>query len=223
MRMREGLSLDTLRSIYGRVARRYDLQHGLLTAFSDARGRRLLVAATVRGGERVLDCGAGTGSTGLAAAERAGPGGHVVLFDLSPEMLAVAAQKAEARGLRDRVELETGDLVHLPFPDASFDVVLSTYSLCPAYDPVRGALELYRVARHGGRIGIAHSVEAHGRLLGALARAFENLAWRFRTLSIGCRAVEVLPALEAAGGRVVLSRRIGVPLWPFAVSVVEKP
>ncbi len=221
--MREGLSTETLKSIYGRVARRYDFQHSLLTADSDGRGRRILVEQTVHQDDRILDCGAGTGSTALLAAGRAGSGGRVTLFDLSEEMLAVARAKAEDAGVSDRLEFETGDMLHLPFPDDSFDVVLSTYSLCPVYNPSKGALEMYRVVRPGGLVGIAHSTEARNRLIRPIANAVENLAWRFRTLSIGCRAVEVLPALEQAGGRVVFSRAIGVPLWPFAVFVVQKP
>jgi ubiquinone/menaquinone biosynthesis C-methylase UbiE len=157
-----------------------------------------------------------------AAQAPARPTGHVTLFDLTPEMLAVAERKAKAQGVHDRIELQTGDLIHLPFADGSFDVVLSTYSLCPVYDPAEGARELYRVARPGGLVGVAHSAEARGPIR-PLANAFESLAWRFRMLSIGCRAVEVLPTLLAAGADLVLEKRIGVPLWPFEVFVVRKP
>ncbi len=57
----------------------------------------------------------------------------------------------------------------------------------------------------------------------ALADNVEDIVWRFPNLSMGWRVVEVLPALEQAGGRVLLQRRIGVPLWPFLVLIVEKP
>ncbi len=221
--MREGLSNDTLQSIYRRVAGHYDFQHGLLTAKSDARGRRLVVEQTVREGNKVLDCGSGTGSTGLMAAQKAGPSGHVTLFDLSADMLAVAEKKAVQQNLRDRIDLQTGDMLHLPFDEGTFDVVLSTYSLCPIYDPAKGALELYRVVRPGGLVGIAHSAEADGAVVKPLADAVESVVWRMHLISIGCRAVEVLPALERAGGEVVFSKKIGVPLWPFAVFVVRKP
>lgn len=195
--MRKALGLDELRSVYGRIARRYDLQHALITAGADQRGRRLIVDRAVEPGANVLDCGAGTGTTGLLAARRAGPG--------------------------DRVWCVSGDMTRLPFPDDAFDVVLSTYSMCPLYDPARGALELYRVTRPGGRIGVAHSTDPRSRFTRWLARRVEDLAWRFPGLSMGCRSVAVLPALEGAGARTRFSRLIGVPLWPFRVFVVAKP
>ena len=221
--MRTGLSVEELKPVYARVARRYDRQHAFVTAKSDERGRAMVVQNTVREGDVVLDCGAGTGTTGILAAKRAGPRGRVTLFDLSEQMLEVAKRRAARSGLGGNVDFRTGDMVHLPFGDGAFDVVLSTYSLCPLYDPVQGALEMYRVTKPGGKIGTAHSTEPAGRLLKALGNAVENVAWRFPGLSMGCRAVDVLPALEKAGGQIVMKRRIGVPLWPFLVFVVRKP
>jgi ubiquinone/menaquinone biosynthesis C-methylase UbiE len=138
-------------------------------------------------------------------------------------MLSVAREKVTRENLQDRVTFKTGDLVHLPFDDNCFDVVLSTYSLCPVYDPVRGALELYRVTRPGGRLGIAHSAEPQNPLLRRLADAVEAVAWRLPWLSMGCRSVDVLGALQNAGGKVLLTRHFGVPLWPFLLIIVEKP
>ncbi|MFQ5631581.1 MAG: class I SAM-dependent methyltransferase, partial [bacterium] len=105
----------------------------------------------------------------------------------------------------------------------SFDVVLSTYSLCPLSDPSKGALELYRVAKPGGKIGIAHSTEPAHPFVKRIADFVEGIAWRIPALSMGCRAIHILPALERAGGRVIFKKNIGVPLWPFMVFVVEKP
>ena len=221
--MRAGLGTDKLKAVYGKLARRYDLQHALITARSDQRGRKLLVEKAVREGDRVLDCGAGTGSTGLLAAQRVGPSGQVTMFDLSDSMLDVARDKVSRECLDDRVSFKTGDLAHLPFTDGQFDVVLSTYSLCPVGDPATGALELYRVTRPDGRVGIAHSTEPDNPVLRWLGDRVERIAWRFPWLSMGCRAVEVLPALEQAGARVVFEKTLGVPLWPFFVFVVEKP
>lgn len=215
--------MEALKGVYARVADRYDFQHALVTARSDQRGRRLLVDRAVRPGDRVLDCGAGTGTTGILAARKAGERGRVTLFDLSGAMLDVARAKVAGAGLQSRTAFETGDMVHLPFEDGAFDVALSTYSLCPLYDPARGALELFRVTRPGGRIGVAHSTEPGNPAVRWLADRVENRVWRLPWLSMGCRSVEVLPALERVGGRLVFSKRIGVPLWPFLVFVIEKP
>jgi len=221
--MRSALNMEELKSVYGRLARRYDFQHALITARSDQRGRRLLVDKAVHEGDVVLDCGSGTGTTGIMAAKKAGANGKVTLFDLSDAMLAVARQKVIHEGLQARVTFQTGDTVHLPFADGTFDAVLSTYSLCPLYDPEKGALELYRVIKPGGRIGVAHSAEPRNPVVKWLADRVEDWAWHFPWLSMGCRSVSVLPALEHAGGRVIFSKHIGIPLWPFFVFVVEKP
>ena len=210
-------------ALYDRLAQRYDFQHSFFTAKSDQLGRKMVVEKTVDPGDRVLDCGAGTGSTALLAAQRVGSAGQVILFDMSDGMLAVAEERAAAAGVRERVEFQTGDMLDLQFEDNSFDAVLSTYSVCPLYDPTKGVLELYRVVKPGGHIGIAHSTDPERPLVKWLAAKVENVVWHIPSISLGCRSVSVLPALEQVGGRIVFKKRIGVPLWPFMVFVVEKP
>lgn len=221
--MRQALGEQRLKAIYDRVAPRYDWQHAFLTAHSDQRGRELLVTKAVTDGDKVLDCGAGTGSTGLRAAHKVGPTGRVTLVDTSEGMLAVARSKATRGHLLERVGFVTGDMLELPFEDDAFDVVLSTYSMCPVYDPAKATREVFRVTRPGGRIGVAHSTDAEGRFTNWLADRIENLVWKLPSVSLGCRAVSVLPTLEHLGCRTVFKARIGVPLWPFQVFVVEKP
>ena len=221
--MRDALSIEELKDVYGRIAHRYDSQHSLITAKADQRGRKLLVENAVREGDEVLDCGAGTGTTGIMAAEKAGAEGKVMMFDLSDGMLEVARKKVIENKLQNRVTFQTGDMVHLPFDDNTFDVVLSTYSLCPLYNPAKGALEMYRVTKPGGKVACAHSTEPDNLSLKWLADKVEDIAWHFHWLSMGCRSVSVLPALQKAGGKVLFSKHIGVPLWPFFVFIVEKP
>jgi demethylmenaquinone methyltransferase/2-methoxy-6-polyprenyl-1,4-benzoquinol methylase len=221
--MRNALPVATLKRVYANLARRYDFQHGLITFGSDQRGRNVLVDMAVSEGANVLDCGCGTGSTGIMAARKAGPTGHVTFFDLSEDMLAMAKEKVRRAAVTDRVTFQTGDILQLPYPDGSFDVVLSTYSLCPVYDPANGVLELYRVLKPAGKLGVAHSSEATNRLVKWLADRVEDVVWRLPWLSMGCRAVSVLPALQQAGARLLYAKHFGVPLWPFFAFVVEKP
>ncbi len=221
--MRQALQPVRLRAVYDRVAGHYDFLHGLLTARSDQRGRCLLVEKSVRAGDRVLDCGAGTGSTGLLAAQAIGNDGQVSLLDMSDAMLGVARDKAAQLGVQGRVTTKVGDLQELPFADGSFDVVLSSYSLCPVVDPARGAQEMFRVTKPGGRIGIAHSTDPTNPVLKWMANGVENLVWHFPSISLGCRSVSVRPMLEKLGCTQLYERRIGVPLWPFLVFVMQKP
>lgn len=220
--MRTGLSLDRVRSIYDRVAGHYDFQHKFLTAGSDQRGRKFIVRHAVSPGDRVLDAGAGTGSTSLLAAERVGSSGHVTLLDVSQGMLGVAKRRLREKGLDGRVDVRTGSMTSLPFAEGSFDVVLSSYSVCPLYDPAEGAKEMLRVLRPGGRLGIAHSIEPSRAWVRWLADRVEDVIWHLPLISLGCRSVSILPALREAGTKVLFEKRLGVPLWPFLAFVVEK-
>ena len=114
-------------------------------------GESLAEAADVRSGERVLDVAAGNGNATLAAARRFA---QVTSTDYVPELLEKSAARAKAEGLA--VEYEVADAEDLPFPDASFDVVLSTYGVMFTPQHTRSAREMLRVVRPGGRIGLAN-------------------------------------------------------------------
>jgi SAM-dependent methyltransferase len=105
--------------------------------------------ARVRAGERVLDVACGTGNTALVARAR---GAVVTGLDLTPELLDVARGRAAEEGLD--VTWTVGDAEALPFPDGSFDVVLSSCGLMFAPDQQKVAEEVARVTRPGGRIAI---------------------------------------------------------------------
>jgi SAM-dependent methyltransferase len=106
--------------------------------------------AGIRAGERVLDVACGTGNTALMARARAAA---VTGLDLTPELLAVARKRAAEAGHGD-VTWQEGDAEHLPFPDGSFDVVVSSCGLMFAPDQQKVAREVARVTRRGGRIAI---------------------------------------------------------------------
>ncbi len=221
--MRNALPVDQVQSVYQHIANHYDFQHAFFTVSTDQRARKFIVNNTVKNGDSVLDAGAGTGSTGLLAIKKAGLTGQVTFFDLTDNMLQIAKKKAHKDHLGTRAIFETGDMVRMPFEDNSFDIVLSTFSLCPLYDPAKGAQELYRVVRPGGKIGIAHSTEPTNHVLQRLSHKLESFAWKHPNLSMGCRAVEVYPTLEKIGAKMIIKKYMGMPLLPFIVLVVEKP
>ena len=111
----------------------------------------LCEAVNLTAGQRVLDVAGGSGNAALAAARRFG---EVTCTDYVPELLERARQRAEAEGLP--LTTQEADAEQLPFPDASFDVVLSTFGAMFAPNQEQVARELLRVCRPGGTIGMAN-------------------------------------------------------------------
>ena len=114
-------------------------------------GETLAEAADVCADERVLDVAAGNGNATLAAARRFA---RVTSTDYVPALLEKGRQRAVAEGFE--VRFEPADAENLPYADGSFDVVLSTFGAMFAPDHARTAREMSRVARAGGRIGMAN-------------------------------------------------------------------
>ena len=123
---------------------------------------RLVAALALSGNERVLDAGCGRGLALIGCAKKLTTGKAIGIDlwaakDLSNNNPAATRANAAAEGVADRVEVETGDVRRLPFPDASFDVVISMTAIHNI--PSRGARdqalrELVRVLKPGGRIAI---------------------------------------------------------------------
>jgi len=111
---------------------------------------QLVEAADVRAGEKVLDVAAGTGNAALAAARRYA---HVTATDPAPALLEQARERARAEALP--LSCRVAGVEALPFGDASFDIVLSTFGATYTADEAGAAREMLRVLRPGGRIGLA--------------------------------------------------------------------
>ena len=113
-------------------------------------GEVLCESVDVRAGQRVLDVAAGNGNATLAAARRFA---DVTSTDYVPALLERGRRRAEADGLP--IVFQEADAEALPFADASFDRVVSTFGVMFAPDHEQAAAEMMRVCRPGGRIGLA--------------------------------------------------------------------
>jgi ubiquinone/menaquinone biosynthesis C-methylase UbiE len=135
------------------AAHGYDMLVWLLTLGRERSFReRMLDLARLRPGESVLDVGCGTGTLAIAARRKVGPAGAVYGIDASPEMIARAGHKASRAGID--VVFRKEAVQALSFPDARFDVVLSTLMFHHLPKPARRqcVLEIKRVLRPGGRV-----------------------------------------------------------------------
>ncbi len=110
---------------------------------------RVVAAAKIAPGERVLDVACGTGILAREAAATTGPRGSVAGLDPGPGMLAVAERLAPG------IEWRRGTAESLPFPDDSFDAVVSQFGLMFFEDKRRALREMHRVLRPGGRLAVA--------------------------------------------------------------------
>ncbi|HJS76860.1 MAG TPA: class I SAM-dependent methyltransferase, partial [Burkholderiales bacterium] len=114
-------------------------------------GEELCEALDIRSGQKVLDVAAGNGNVSLAAARR---WCDVVATDYVPALLERARERAAAERLP--MEFQEADAEALPFSDASFDAVVSTFGVMFTPDQERAAAELVRVCKGGGKIGLAN-------------------------------------------------------------------
>jgi SAM-dependent methyltransferase len=146
----------------------------------------------LRGNEHLLDIGCGRGAVLLMAAKLL-PQGRAVGLDLwrtvdqSGNSMETTLENAELEGVRDRVELKTGDMTKMPFPDGSFEVVLSAlaiHNIRDRRDRLKAIDEAVRVLKPEGRLVLAdirYTTEYADRLreLGMSGAQVRNLGWRY--------------------------------------------
>jgi len=179
------LPAEGVRAMFDRIAPVYDAMNRTMTAGLDRRWRRLTAEAVVRPGDVVLDACCGTGDLAIACARA---GGRVTGVDFSERMLERARRKAP------ELEWVAGDMLSLPFADASFDAATVGFGVRNV-DDLEGSLrELRRVLRDGGRLGILEITRPRGLLAPFYRFWFDGVVPLLGKLLPGGAAYSYLPA-----------------------------
>jgi demethylmenaquinone methyltransferase/2-methoxy-6-polyprenyl-1,4-benzoquinol methylase len=152
MRLRDSIATPDgkrryVRKLFATIADRYDFITVALSYGQDRRWKRRLVElASPRGGARALDLATGTGDIAFALAAR---GARVVGLDVTFRMIELAKAKDAGRAA---VQFLVGDMLALPFPDASFDIVTTGYGLRNVPNLTQAIQEIHRVLKPGGQL-----------------------------------------------------------------------
>jgi demethylmenaquinone methyltransferase/2-methoxy-6-polyprenyl-1,4-benzoquinol methylase len=179
------LAPDAVRTMFDRISPVYDAMNRTMTLGLDRRWRRAAAEAVVRYGDRVLDACCGTGDLAIAAKAA---GGSVTGLDFSPRMLE------RARAKSGEIEWVQGDLLALPFDDASFDAATVGFGVRNLDDLERGLAELRRVLRPGGRLAILEITQPRGLLAPFYRLWFDRLVPLLGRVLPGGSAYTYLPA-----------------------------
>ena len=179
------LPAEGVQKMFDRIAPVYDAMNRVMTAGLDRRWRRITIDETVHAGDRVLDACCGTGDLAIVARAR---GATAVGLDFSAQMLERARRKEPA------IEWIKGDVLALPFEDASFDAVTVGFGVRNVDDLEAGLRELRRVLRTSGRLGILEITMPRGRLAPFYRVWFDRVVPALGKLLPGGSAYTYLPA-----------------------------
>jgi len=140
-----------VRSIFDRIAGRYDLMNSVMSAGLHHRWRsRAADLARLGPGDSAIDVCCGTGDLALELKRRVGASGRVIGVDFSPRMLELAREKSRREGVA--VAYEHGNALELAHPDQSFDAATVGFGVRNLADLGGGIREMARVVREGGRV-----------------------------------------------------------------------
>lgn len=141
-------SSEDVQAMFGRIAPRYDLMNRLMTFGQDLRWRRFLVSQlALNANANVLDIATGTGDIAFEVKQRF-PQTNVVASDFALPMMYVGKERPQGGS----VSWSAADALNLPFPDASFDAVMSGYLFRNVPDIERSLAEQWRILKPGGRM-----------------------------------------------------------------------
>ena len=186
-----------------------------------------VAVAELREGETVLDLGSGGGIDVILSAKRVGPAGTAYGLDMTDEMLALARRNAEEAGVANAIFLK-GVIESVPLPAASVDVVISNCVVNLSVDKPAVLMEMARVLKPGGRIGVSDVVaedrltveerQARGSYVGCIAGALAVTEYEDGLRAAGFEDVEVTFTHSVADGmhgaivRAVKPEAAGVPI-----------
>ena len=145
---------ERVHHMWGRVAPAWERHADEVEARVEAITHLMIEAVHPAPGDEVLELACGAGGLGLALAPRVSPGGRVLLSDVAPEMVEIAAARAGGVPRTDglpQVSARVIDLEQMDLPDSSFDIVVCREGMMFALDPAQAAREIARVTRPGGR------------------------------------------------------------------------
>ena len=179
------LAPDAVRSMFDRIAPVYDVMNRVMTAGLDVRWRRLAAEAVVRRGDRVLDAACGTGD--LAIADLKAGADKVTGLDFSERMLERARRKAP-------LDWVQGDMLALPFEDATFDAATVGFGVRNVADLELALRELRRVLRPGGRLAVLEITQPRGLLRPFFSVWFDRIVPLLGRVLPGGSAYTYLPA-----------------------------
>ena len=173
--------------------------------FWDLIGKRTVTNLKLQVGAKVVDVGCGTGASALPAAQAVGKNGRVVGVDLAARLLDRARTKARAANL-ENVEFRLADMTALNYPDASFDAVVSVFSVFFVPDMEGLVRELWRMVRPGGKLAVTTwgpriFEPAYSRWLTAVGKERSDLANAFNPWDRITDVVSVRKLLHDGGAK----------------------
>jgi len=163
---------ESIKNMFSRVARKYDLLNSLMSFGTHNSWRKKAVKLSgAKSGMSVLDCASGTGDFAIEFAKITGPNGKVIAQDFCKEMLDYIKPKSLKHNFN--IEVSVGDVMNLEFEDNTFDIASIGFGIRNVDDPVKGLSEMTRVVKNGGKLVVLETGQPNG-LFRLLYKIYSN-------------------------------------------------